>query len=248
MEIVAHRGASFEAPENTQAAVKLAWEKNADAVEIDIHLSKDNKIVVIHDYSTYRTSGTALEVKDTDSSRLRKLDVGTIKDKRFEGEQIPFLDEILNLLPPAKKLFLEIKCGSAVLPYLQETITQNHKESQIILMSFDLETIAIAKNVMPYIAAYWLKQTKVNEHTRQMIPHDIHWIDIAMENKLEGMAVRWDGVTTEFVSFAKAKRLNIYVWTVDDPKVASELQKLGIDGIITNRPGWLRKMLNNDVF
>ena len=79
VEIIAHRGASYLAPENTLASVKLGWQKDAD-VEVDVYLSKDNRIVVIHDSTTKRTSGgTDLKVSESDSQELRKLDVGSFK-------------------------------------------------------------------------------------------------------------------------------------------------------------------------
>ena len=221
----------------------LAWENNADAVEVDVHLSKDNKIVVMHDDSTERTSGVTLDIRKTVSSQLRQLDVGAFKAKCFKGEKVPFLDEILELLPPDKKLFAEIKCGQDILPYLQEAIARSRKGHQITLMSFNLETIAMVKDSMPQVVAYWLIGTMADGHTGQILPHDKQLADTAKENNLDGMAVKWDGVTTGFLTYAKATGLDVYAWTVDDPKVAFELQRLRIDGVITNRPGWLRKAL-----
>ena len=78
VEIIAHRGASYLAPENTMASVMLGWEKGAD-VEVDVHLSKDNRILVIHDSSTKRTGEIDLKVKEAASRELRKLDVGSFK-------------------------------------------------------------------------------------------------------------------------------------------------------------------------
>ncbi len=111
VEIIAHRGASYDAPENTLAAVRLGWERQAD-VEVDVYLSKDNRMVVIHDASTKRTArGVDLKVKETDAEELRKLDVGSFKDQKFAGERIPFLAEVIETVPPAQKLYIEIKCG-----------------------------------------------------------------------------------------------------------------------------------------
>ena len=80
--IIAHRGESFDAPENTLAAVNLAWERGADAVEIDVQLSKDNKIVVIHDENTKRTGGRNKLVKNQTLKELKELDVGIYRDKK----------------------------------------------------------------------------------------------------------------------------------------------------------------------
>ena len=87
-QIIAHRGASHDAPENTLASVELGYEQGADAVEIDIHLSKDNRIMVNHDKDTKRTAGNNLTIKDSNSAELRKLDVGSWKNKKYKGEKM----------------------------------------------------------------------------------------------------------------------------------------------------------------
>lgn len=91
VEIIAHRGASHDALENTLAAVSLGWERNVDAVEMDVYLSKDNQIVVIHDKNTKRTAGHDGLVREMNWAQLRKLDAGSWKDRKFKGEPIPLL-------------------------------------------------------------------------------------------------------------------------------------------------------------
>ena len=103
VEIVAHRGASYDAPENTVAAIKLAWEQKADAAEFDVFLSKDGKIVVMHDKDTKRIAGVDRKVVDQTLAELRKLDVGRWKDAKFAGEKMPTLDEMLATVPEGKQ-------------------------------------------------------------------------------------------------------------------------------------------------
>src|SRR5690606_14502784 len=116
IEYSSHRGSSLEAPENTVASFMLAWKQGADAVEIDVHLSKDNRLMVIHDSNTKRTTGEDYVVKETHSDVLRKLDAGSFKGEKYRGEKIPFLEEIIDLLPPGKKLIVELKCDKKGLP------------------------------------------------------------------------------------------------------------------------------------
>src|SRR6266704_983821 len=111
MQIIAHRGASYDAPENTLPAIKLAWEQGADAVEIDVHLSRDGRIAVIHDESTRKTGGVNKKVCDQAWSELQKLDVGCWKDRNWAGTCIPSLEEVLATVPQGKRLFIEVKCG-----------------------------------------------------------------------------------------------------------------------------------------
>ena len=92
VEIIAHRGASHLAPENTLASVELAWKRGADAVEIDIWLTKDGRIVAIHDEDTERTTGRKWVIADHTLAELRRLDAGSWKDESYAGEPIPILE------------------------------------------------------------------------------------------------------------------------------------------------------------
>jgi len=243
VEIIGHRGASYLAPENTMASVMLGWEKGAD-VEVDVYLTKDNKIVVIHDETTERTAGIDVNVAETTSDELRKLDVGSFKSEEYAGEKIPFLADIVESIPPRQKLFVEIKCGQEILPHLRELLTASSKMSRIVIIGFDLETVTMSKEMID-IPTYWLKGTEKIKDTEQWIPHDPQLVQTAKEKGLDGLDVHYAGVTKEFTDAVKASGLKLYVWTVDDPEEAARLVKLGVDGITTNRPAWLREQLKN---
>ncbi len=245
VEIIAHRGASHLAPENTMASVMLGWKKGAD-VEVDVYLSADNRIVVIHDSTTKRTGGTELKVKEATSRELRKLDVGSFKAEQFTGEQIPFLADIIETIPPKRKLYVEIKCGKEILPFLKELIVDSGRISQIVIIGFDLDTVTMSKKLID-VPTYWLKGTAKDEDTGEWIPHDLQLIQTAQDNGLDGMDVHYAGVTKEFADAAISAGQNLYVWTVDDPAEAARLARLGVAGITTNRPGWLRKQLRNPI-
>jgi glycerophosphoryl diester phosphodiesterase len=242
VEIIGHRGASYLAPENTMASVMLGWEKDAD-VEVDIYLTRDNQIVAIHDKTTKRTAGTEMKVAEATSQELRKLDVGSFKSEEFSGEPIPFLVDIIRSIPPGRRLFIEIKCGREVLPYLQDLLAKSGKISQVVIIGFDLETVTKSKELID-VPTYWLKGTEKIKETEEWIPHDPQLVQTAKNNGLDGLDVHYAGVTKEFVDAAKAAGQKLYVWTVDDPEEAIRLVDLGVDGITTNRPGWLREQLN----
>jgi len=244
VEIIAHRGASYQAPENTMASVRLGWEEHAN-VEVDVYLSKDNRMVVIHDASTKRTAGGVdLEVKETNADDLRKLDVGSFKAKEFAGERIPFLAEVVQSIPPQQKLYIEIKCGREILPALRQLLVESGKMSQVVIIGFNLEMVAESKKLID-VPTYWLKGTDKDKNTKQWIPHDPRLVQRAKDNGLDGLDVDFNGVTQEFVRAAKAAGQKLYVWTVDDPAEARRLVQLGVDGITTNRPDWLREQLKD---
>jgi len=215
----------------------------ADAAEIDVHLTKDNRIVAIHDSTTQRTAGVNLKVSETTADELRKLDVGRRKGEEFAGEKIPFLEDVISTIPPDRALFVEIKCGKEILPFLQEVLERSGKISQIVIISFDLDIVAASKELMPAVPAYWIKETDRDNQTNKLIPHDQKVIDLAKEKKLDGLDVNYRGVNRSFVDAVKAAGLKLYVWTVNDLKEAKRLKELGVDGITTDRPGWLREHL-----
>jgi len=242
MEIIAHRGASYDAPENTLASVMLAWRQDVN-VEIDIHLAADNRLVVIHDKDTERTAGRKRIVGRTTSDDLRALDVGRFKSEDFAGEKTPLLEEVLDTIPPGRKLYVEIKSGPETVPVLEQAIQRSGKQSQIVIVGFDLDTVALAKERMPGIPVYWLKGTEKEKVSGRYIPHDASLIQSAREKGLDGLDVHFAGVTEEFARAVRAAGLGLYIWTVDDPAEASRLAALNVDGITTNRPAWLRDQL-----
>jgi len=230
-QFIAHRGASFVAPENTLTAAKLGWELGADAVEIDIHISADNQVMVIHDKTTKRTCGETYTVNTTNSEELRKLDAGSRKDKKYKGENIPFLSEIILAIPEDKKLVVEIKCGSEVIPFLKKIIEEFGKSGQIIFISFGWQTILDAKNAFPDNNCYWLSYLKPGLKKK---------MNQAREFGLEGINLRHTIIDENLMSFANELNLEVFTWTVDDPIEAKRLIELGVSQITTNRPVWLK--------
>jgi len=235
--IIAHRGASFEAPENTLASVTLGWEQNADAVEVDVYLSKDNKIMVIHDKDTKRTAGKKLIVKESLASDLRKLDVGLFKGPDYRGEKIPFLSEVIETIPEGKQLFVEVKCGTEILPFLKECFGESGKIDRLVIISFDFDVVAGAKKIMPEVPVYWLHFNLTGEYSTKLI-------EKAKEADLDGLNFRYKGISKEFIKSVHDANMKIYTWTVDDPEEAAKLSGFGINGITTNRPQWMKKELD----
>lgn len=244
VEIIGHRGAAADAPENTLTSFKLGYEQKADADELDIHLSKDGRIVVIHDGTTRRTAGVTNRVARTAFADLRHLEVGKWgpwKDKRF-SEKIPSLEEVLPLIPRGKRLFIEIKCGPEVLPELERVLRHGHKKpGQTVLIGFNYETMRQAKARFPKLQVFWL--ASANKATKQYPPVE-ELIQKARAAKLDGLDLAWGfPIDAAFVQKVHQAGLKLYTWTVDDPAVARKEAAAGVDGITTNRPGWLRQQL-----
>lgn len=238
-EIVAHRGASHTAPENTLASINLAWKQNSDAVEIDIQITADGKIVAMHDKTPKRTAGG----KDTPISEhtlaeLRRLDAGSWKGKQFAGERIPTLTEILETIPAGKRLFIEIKTEAEILPELKRVLhAAGRPARETLLICFSYETMRAAKELLPDLKMYWLvklekdKETGCPNYTAEQLIEKVRGarldgIDLGAAPPLE----------EEFIRKLRQAGLEIYVWTVNDVDQARGYQKLGLDGITTDRP------------
>jgi glycerophosphoryl diester phosphodiesterase len=155
--IIAHRGESALAPENTLSAIYMAWEKGAVAVEIDIHLTADKKVIVLHDRDTGRTGTKKLKVRRSVLKDLKAVDVGIWKGQEWRGEKIPELWEVLQTMPENGILVIEIKCGEEIIPYLAGVIKDmNTASGKIEFISYSFDVLCEMKKIFPEIRMLWL--------------------------------------------------------------------------------------------
>lgn len=248
VEIIGHRGASYDAPENTLASVNLAWERDADAVEIDIYLSKDGRIVAYHDKTTKRIGGRDQAVKDQTLAQLQTLDAGAWKNAKYKNERIPTLMPILETIPKQKRLFIEIKCGPEVLPQLKQDLeTSGVTAAQAAIIGFDYDTMKQAKQLMPDREVIWVFKVKQNKVTRRWEHDADYYINKAKAANLDGLDLGYNGfVTKAFVEKSQAAGLPVYIWTINDVADAKKLVEMGVTGITTDRPGLIKTALKQE--
>ena len=244
VEIIAHRGASNDAPENTLPAVLLGWERGADAVEIDIHQTQDGRIVAFHDRDAVRITGHEGLIAEMQFQELRKLDAGQWKDPSWKGTRIPLLEEVLDTVPVGKTLVIEIKCPSSVLPELERVLVSRGNRQMVIFIAFDYETIVATKKRFPDRKAYWLYSFSTREDQHYGIQSISDLVKRVEQGKLDGLDVRYSNPqVAELVQLLQKIDKKLYVYTVNDPDEARNLQKMGVAGITTDRPGFLRTVL-----
>lgn len=244
--IIAHRGESFDAPENTLASIDLAWERGANAVEIDVHLSLDNHVVVIHDPNTKRVSRVNKKIKNLSFLQLSKIDVGSWKHKKYKAERISSLKEVLKTVPKNKKLIIEIKSKDKIIPFLIADIDDSGLEiGQIEFISFNFKTCRKLKAVSSSHKVLFLADLDYNWLSKLISPKVEKLIKKVKAANLDGLDV-WAGkiLTKSFVEKVKAANLMLYVWTVNDPVVAKKLFDWGVDGITTDRAEWMRELID----
>jgi glycerophosphoryl diester phosphodiesterase len=244
-EIIAHRGESFDAPENTLAAFRLAWERKVPAIELDVHLTQDGQVVLCHDKNTKRTTGQDLTIVESTLDQLRVLDAGRWKGERWTGEKMPTLEEALGTIPSGARCLIEIKVGPEAVPAVAKAIeTSDKRPEQLAIISFKAETIAEAKRRLPKIEAYFLASFKQDKATGTWSPSVESLIQQAKAIQADGLDLSYEGpIDRESVQRIKRAGLKFYVWTIDDAKIAQQYADWGADGITTNRAGWLARQL-----
>ncbi|MFO0871181.1 MAG: glycerophosphodiester phosphodiesterase [Pirellulales bacterium] len=243
VELIAHRGASHDAPENTLRALRLGFEQQSDAGELDVWVSRDGVPVVIHDADTKRVAGVPRKVSEQTLAELQALDVGSWKGAHFAGERIPTLREALAIVPAGRRLFVEIKCGVEGVPAILRVLQESAMPApQLVIISFSSAVVAAAKQARPDLHAYWIVAWKKDKEGRE--PRIEQLIEQARRSSADGLDLSdHPQIDAEVVSQVRAANLRLYVWTVDDAAAARRLARLGVDGITTNRPGWLREQL-----
>lgn len=239
-KFIAHRGASHAAPENTLAAIQLAWQEGADGVEADFHLTKDGEIVAMHDKDTLRTTGNKLVVAETTWPELQKLEAGAWKAEKHRGEPIPLLAQILDAIPKDKHFLIEIKSGPETIAPLRKILEEKSSAIQpeyLVIISFDAEVIRASRKQIPHIQAHWISSMKnfgepdFEQQTANTLA------DIGAQ----GFQFKYRP-RLEPAWFARHREKNLLLtsWVINDPAHAIDLISNHIDFITTDRPGPLR--------
>lgn len=234
IQVIAHRGASGEAPENTLAAFRRAMEIGVDAVELDVHLSADGVPVVIHESLLDRTTGVAGLVKDLPLAALRQLDAGRWFGERFAGERIPTLVEALEMLRPVR-VIVEIKNGPIYYPGIAGRVADAVRavgHPAVTVSSFDHPVLLEVRALAPVL------ETAVLYFARPFDP-----VRLARDVGADILHPHWSYITPEVVAAARSAGLRVEAWVVDERTHLAHTVCLGVDGIITSYPDRLRGVL-----
>ena len=233
---VAHRGASYLAPENTLASIILAWELGADGAECDVMLTADQQVVLFHDKNTKKLTGQSHVISETTWDVLSSLEIKLRETNLpgYKGETIPLLADVLATVPADRMLVIEIKTGPEILPFLKEVVEQHWKSGIISFIAFDFETIKEAKVLFPEVPGYYLSSFQGDINKR---------LDAIVESNLEGVDLRHTIIDEALVEKCNGAGLDVWCWTVNDPATARKMKEMGVTAITTDRPGWLKEQL-----
>lgn len=246
-QIVAHRGASHDAPENTLAAFRLAWEQQADGIEGDFYLTRDRQIVCIHDADTERTAGVPGKVESMTLEQLRTLEAGSWKGARWEGEPIPTFDEVYQTVPDGRLFVIELKSKAEIVPVLGERLRRlDRGRRELLIITFDQATARACRDQIPDVPVQWLTSFKRSGPAGGWRPTAESVAETVRQTGAEGVGMKGDRelVDEAFVATLRQRGCDkFHVWTIDSPDDARFFQRLGAFAITTNRPAEIRAAL-----
>jgi glycerophosphoryl diester phosphodiesterase len=252
--VIAHRGASAYAPENTLPAVDEAQRLGVDWVENDVQRTKDGELVIVHDDSLARTTDVEQvfpdrapwKIKDFTAAEIRRLDAGSWFGAAYAGTRVPTLKQYLDRVEKnGQKLLMEIK-NPALYPGIEKDIVQvlrkegwldrAHVKRRLAVQSFSADSVKAVHTLRPDVITGYLGTPAVGDlpkfaaFTDQINPHHATLSSsyVAAVHRLKG---------------AHGKRLEVNTWTVDDAVNAKKVRDFGVDGIISNKPDLVRDAL-----
>lgn len=227
-KIIAHRGASARAPENTMAAFQLALDEGADGIELDVMLSKDRQLIVIHDATVDRTTNGTGKVAELTMDELKQLDTGG-------GEAIPTLDEVFTTFGGKFLINIELKNYTSIFDSLPIAVAQ-------LVKARNLVDSTLISSFNPFNLPRYRRQIPEAELGLLTGPGKAkHWLWRMF--RFDAFHPYYEDVDAVLVSAVHARQRQVNVWTVDDPDEIRRLAKLGVDSIITNDPVSARKAL-----
>jgi glycerophosphoryl diester phosphodiesterase len=235
--VIAHRGGAGIAPENTLASIKNAITLNVDYVEIDIQLTKDSIPVVIHDATVNRTTNGIGKVRNYTFNELSLLDAGVKFSKKFKGERIPSFSEIIKITKDKMPLIVEIKDVEAKYKIVEE-IKKNKLENQITIVSFYTSIVKSIKEKFNEIQVGNLVSVK---YCSKKIYEKI--VDETLNFSGKFILVNYSAYSKTLLELAHRKNISVFIWTVNDVKLMKKFINEEVDGIATDYPNLLKKIL-----
>ncbi|GLI50742.1 glycerophosphoryl diester phosphodiesterase [Tepidanaerobacter syntrophicus] len=231
MLVIAHRGASGYAPENTLASIRLALKQKCKAIEIDVQLTNDNYLAVCHDWRVDSISNGKGEIKDLTLSQIKSLDAGSWFSEKFAGEKIPILEEVLEILPKKLLLNIELKKKSTDTRNLEEKVIEvlrrYNRIDRVIISSLNHNAL---KNVQKLD-----DRIKIAAAIDGNLVNPIDYI-IRGDWRVDIYHPSIDYVSRKIVKQFHNCGIKVNCWTINKKEEGEYLETLGVDGIMTNFP------------
>ena len=231
VEIIAHRGAAADRPENTMAAIRKAIEDKADWVEIDVQENAEGEIVVAHDSDFMKQAGVPTKVWDATAVDIAETDIGSWYDPVYAAERAPYLRDVLSEAKGRAKLIIELKYyghDKNLEDRVARLVEDAGMTDQVAIMSLKLPGISKMRSLRPGWRTGVLAATAIG---------DLAKLDT------DFLALNTGQVSVQLIKRAEEAGKSVYAWTVDDPVTMSRLISMGVDGLITNKPALARQTM-----
>ncbi len=242
---ICHRGESHDAPENTLPAYKTAVDRGF-GFECDIYLSADKRVFTFHDGNLKRTTAGACTKKCAEASwadEISKVDVGgwgKWKGSKFSPTRPALLEEVLELAVDGRQIYVEVKPGPEIVPYIKEVYAKQTKATNknTLFICFNRETCKALKKLMPEYKVYWLTSSwlgKKKNGTAKMVTVD-YVLEGLKETGADGVDCHFDPkvITADFIKAVKDKGYEFHVWTVDKLDLSILAFERGAQTVTTN--------------
>ena len=235
--VIGHRGAMGHAPENTMASFHRGYEMGSDVIELDIHMSQDGELIVMHDGDVSRTTNGSGHIKDMTLAEIESLDAGSHFGTDFKGERVPVLQEVLAWAKDKVPLVVEVKGDPHPTEGIEEKLVFLLREQEmldrVMAISFHHTSVKRVKELEPSVATGVLFTGRL-----------VNSVEVARAALADSVRPSWKYWSTELVDEVHSAGLTASTWTVNDEETLEYLVGLGIDSIGTNYPDRLRAILD----
>ncbi len=240
--LFAHRGDLAHAPENTLPAFQQALQKGADGVELDVNLTADGHVVVIHDSTVNRTTDGTGRVASLTLEAIQKLDAGSWYNEKFAGTKIPLLEEVFGIVGKDKMINIELKGFSAqrggLVTKVCELIKRHNNQNQILFSSFFPSSLNVAAQSLPEVPRGLLAMSGFLGLWARSFGF--------MFGDYQALHPHISSTSREQMQRAHRLKRRVHVWTANTPEEISRLKDWGVDGIITDDPHTAVRALGRD--
>lgn len=243
VEVVALRGASYEAPENSLPAVRLAWKQAADAVLLNLQITKDLQLVLMSDLYPNTGAESAEPVSRLTFAQLKAFDIGKAKGEAFAGTRIPALTDVWETVPEKGRVFLVLETGNHLHTATANVIEKSDLKKRVVLMSPFVKNLVEVKKRLKDLPGLWMTSLEEKEPGKWS-PGPDSMVSKLGNDGLDGVYLMdCAGVDERFVTTLHEAKKKVYVWNVTHEEAVKRLRKIGVDGIASERPQWLRTVL-----
>ena len=238
--VIAHRGASGHAPENTLASYREAIERGALYAETDVFLSRDGRVMAIHDETLERTTNGKGRLDEHTYDELRALDAGSWFDPRFASEKIPELGELLRFINGRMILCIEIKEGDGIEAAIRAILDETGFRDKVVFFSFNPEKVRKTKELLPDVPSLYLVHVDSPPWT---YPSSL--VDDALALNADAIGISGRGAHTVDIAHAHRAGLPVFAYTVNEAVQIQQMVDLGLDGIISDFPQQTRAYIQD---